>query len=78
MRSALDGGLDARWVLIGRGQEETRIRSMLDAQPLGNLNWIPWVEYEELKNWIARADICLGIFGNTDKAAENAGAIIPH
>ena len=61
--------LNARWVLIGRGQEETRIRSMLDAQPLGNLNWIPWVEYEELKNWIARADICLGIFGNTDKAA---------
>lgn len=57
------------WVLIGQGQEEARIRRMLDEHPLGHLRWIPWVAYEELKDWIARADVCLGIFGDTDKAA---------
>ena len=34
-----------------------------------NVEWIEWVDYKELRDHIARADICLGIFGDTDKAA---------
>ena len=58
-----------QWILIGRGQMESKIRDMLQAHPLPKLKWIPWVPYEELVQWIHGADICLGIFGNSDKAA---------
>ena len=58
-----------QWVIIGQGQEESKIRDMLNKHPLPNLKWIPWVPYKELIKWIHRADLCLGIFGNSDKAA---------
>jgi len=60
--------LPVRWVLIGKGQEAAKIRRLL-AQAPANVEWIEWVAYEELHDQIARADICLGIFGDTDKAA---------
>jgi glycosyltransferase involved in cell wall biosynthesis len=56
-------------VLIGKGQEEARISAMLEREPVARLKWIPWVPYEELVGWIHRADVCLGIFGDSDKAA---------
>jgi glycosyltransferase involved in cell wall biosynthesis len=58
-----------KWILIGRGQEEGRIRVMLGEYPATNLEWIPWVDYGELIDWIQRSDVCLGIFGDTEKAA---------
>jgi glycosyltransferase involved in cell wall biosynthesis len=42
---------------------------MLDAEKLPSLKWIPWVEYEKLIDWISQADVCLGIFGASGKAA---------
>ncbi len=62
---------DARvqWVLIGRGQESARVQRMLDAHALANLTWIPWVDYRALQQHIARAHVCLGIFGASSKAA---------
>ena len=57
------------WVLIGRGQESERIKAMLDEHPLPRIRWIPWVRYEALREWIRDADVCLGIFGATAKAA---------
>ncbi len=62
-------GRRIRWTLIGRGQEEHRIRDMLGANWPPNLEWIPWVPYDELAGRIHAADICLGIFGNTGKSA---------
>lgn len=62
-------GRRIRWTLIGRGQEEHRIRDMLGASWPPNFEWIPWVPYDELAGRIHAADICLGIFGDTDKAA---------
>ena len=59
-----------QWVLIGKGQEQDKIEHMLKEHPLHNLKWIPWVPYEELTSWIGSADICLGIFGDTQKAAQ--------
>jgi glycosyltransferase involved in cell wall biosynthesis len=58
-----------QWILIGQGQEESKIRRMLNQHPLPNLDWIPWVPYEELIKWIHQADVCLGIFGDSEKAA---------
>lgn len=62
------------WVVIGKGQEEQRIRRILDEDPVPGLTWIPWVEYETLHQWIHRADVCLGIFGESD----NAAMVIPN
>lgn len=62
------------WTLIGRGQEAPRIRAMLAADPLPKLNWIEWVTYEHLNQYITTSDICLGIFGTSEKAA----SVIPN
>lgn len=62
-------GQPIRWVIIGSGQEGERIRKMLDDTPLPSVEWISWVSYPELSQWIRRADVCLGIFGDSDKAA---------
>jgi glycosyltransferase involved in cell wall biosynthesis len=62
------------WTIIGRGQDEGRIRCLLQDQPLPRLRWLEWVEYAELREWIQRSDICLGIFGTSEKAA----SVIPN
>src|SRR5690606_26628719 len=56
------------WTLVGRGQEAPRIRAMLDAEPLPALCWLDWVDYADLRSKIATADVCVGIFGTSDKA----------
>jgi glycosyltransferase involved in cell wall biosynthesis len=65
---------NVEWTLIGRGQESGVIRRMLDETPLPKLRWIEWVDYSELRRWIAEADVCLGIFGTSEKAA----SVIPN
>ncbi len=62
------------WTLIGRGQESPGLRAMLERDPLPKLRWIDWVAYAELRRWITEADVCLGIFGTSDKAA----SVIPN
>jgi len=62
------------WTIIGRGQEANKVREMLEQYPLQKVQWIDWVNYEELADYIRRCDICLGIFGTSDKAA----SVIPN
>jgi glycosyltransferase involved in cell wall biosynthesis len=57
------------WILIGKGQEASRIRALLDDQPLARVRWHDWADYQDLTAWIQQADICLGIFGTSKKAA---------
>ena len=57
------------WTIIGTGQEDARIRRLLEANPIPHLRWITWVPYGQLRESIATADICLGIFGQSGKAA---------
>lgn len=61
-------GEPIRWILIGHGQEDRRIRDLIGEAP-ADIEWIDWVDYGALREQIARADICLGIFGATQKAA---------
>jgi len=63
-----------QWLLIGRGQEASRTRAMLDADPLPRLRWLEWVDYQDLTRHIQAAGLCLGIFGTSDKAA----SVIPN
>lgn len=62
------------WLLVGRGQEEPLLRTALEKETLSNVSWLPWVDYEKLPSLIAHADLCLGIFGASDKA----GRVIPN
>jgi glycosyltransferase involved in cell wall biosynthesis len=57
------------FLLIGTGQEEARIREYLASARPSNVQWKTWVEYESLAEYIHRADVCLGIFGVSGKAA---------
>lgn len=72
-------GAPARWVVIGRGQLEPLMREVVKEQGgkdeakkhqgRAPLEWIEWVDYEALPAVIARASVCLGVFGASDKAA---------
>jgi glycosyltransferase involved in cell wall biosynthesis len=70
----LTRGDPVSWTLVGRGQEAAAVRRMLGETPLPALRWVDWVEYDRLRQWIAEADVCLGIFGTSDKAA----SVIPN
>ncbi len=63
-----------QWTLIGHGQVAPRIRATLAGRPVPNLRWLDWVPYTELVQRIAEADVCLGIFGTSEKAA----SVIPN
>lgn len=58
-----------RWRLVGAGQDSPKVRAALSLPGSEHIDWLPWVPYPELSNEIARADICLGIFGQSEKAA---------
>lgn len=53
--------------IIGRGQEYAKIKENAERLGLKNIVWIDNVEYEQLPNYINKADVCLGIFGDTPK-----------
>ncbi len=59
---------NVEFTIIGNGQEYKKIRDIADEMDVCNINWIDWVEYYRLVNYIKEADIVLGIFGDSDKA----------
>jgi glycosyltransferase involved in cell wall biosynthesis len=59
---------DVQWVIIGHGQEADRIDAHLAALELTTVTRVKWVDYNDLARWIRKADVCLGIFGTTEKA----------
>jgi glycosyltransferase involved in cell wall biosynthesis len=63
-----------RWLLIGSGQEEPKLRRFLDEHSNEKMTWLPWVDYVQLPAEIAKAQVALGIFGTSDKA----GRVIPN
>lgn len=70
LRAALsDRGRQYQWHLIGSGQDQAKVTHALAAGDTAHVTWDPWVPYEDLAAAIARSDVCLGIFGTSDKAA---------
>ena len=49
--------------VVGSGQ----LQELLDSRP-DNVEWVPWVNYEELPRELWGAGCALGVFGTTDKA----------
>lgn len=60
-------GAPVRWKLLGEGPQLESCRQL--AGDLDTLQFLPWLAYEELPALINSADILLGVFGATDKAA---------
>lgn len=61
--------LPVRFWIIGDGQTYPKMRNLAENLDLnGKVTFLPPVPYPDLFNYIKEADICLGIFGNTEKA----------
>ncbi len=59
---------DIRIELIGDGQTCPRVRKLAEQAKLENVKFLPRVSYESLPDYINKADVCLGIFGRSEKA----------
>jgi glycosyltransferase involved in cell wall biosynthesis len=58
--------------LVGEGQ--VPLERLLAENPIASVRWTRRLSYAELPTAIAAADLCLGIFGTSDKAAR----VVPH
>jgi glycosyltransferase involved in cell wall biosynthesis len=56
-----------RLTLIGRGQDYDATRTA--AEPNGSVEWVDWIDPEQLPVVVAAHDVCLGIFGTGPKAS---------
>lgn len=60
--------LNVIFEIAGHGQQYEHIERVLENKNINNVNQMGWVSFEEIPERIARADVCLGIFGTTEKA----------
>ena len=58
---------DIQFQLIGEGQDYRKILDLANKLNLKNINFVGRVDYKDLPNYIDKANICLGIFGDTQK-----------
>lgn len=56
------------FTLIGTGQTFGDVQALATSLGLRNITFVERVPYAQLKEYLARADVALGIFGTTDKA----------
>jgi len=65
--SLLDRRIDVRLSMIGRGPERALAEAIVG--PDQRVRWVDWLPREALAAEMAQHHVCLGIFGDTDKAA---------
>ena len=58
-------GVKVRATMIGSGQDHESARALAGDAPI---DWVDWVEPHELPALVATHDVCLGIFGTSNKA----------
>jgi glycosyltransferase involved in cell wall biosynthesis len=62
-----------RFELIGNGQTYSSTRALADELCLDNISFVQtgmpgrWLSAEELRTYVAQADVCLGVFGTGEK-----------
>ncbi len=65
-------GAPVQWTMLGEGPLLDCCKML--SEGLDNLEFLPWVDYQELPGLIQQADVLLGVFGTTEKA----GRVIPN
>jgi len=60
--------------LIGSGQTLPKVQTMASVLGSGNVEFAAWLPAAKLRDKIQTADLCLGIFGRTEKARR----VVPH
>jgi len=60
-------GSGVKFLLVGGGQEKENIVKLANDLKVKNVEFIGFSSQEVLRQEIAKADVCLGIFGNVDK-----------
>ena len=63
-----------RFVLIGEGQLSAELRGAIAARGLTNVEWLGALPAAELRAHTLVADVCLGVFGRSEKA----GRVVPN
>ena len=63
-----------RFLLVGNGQTYKEAVALADSLGVDNVEFRGYVQSSKVPELVAEADICLGIFGDTDKAQR----VIPH
>lgn len=58
---------DIRFEIIGKGQEKEKILKLSKELKNTNINFSDAVPQSQLRSKISSSDVCLGIFGNTEK-----------
>lgn len=62
-----------QFTLVGTGQLYPSMRALAERLGVRNIRFIPWLDPTALCQEIATADVCLGIFGATEKARRVIG-----
>ncbi|MGB0749373.1 MAG: glycosyltransferase [Magnetospiraceae bacterium] len=70
----MTAGEGISWTIIGTGQEVAKVHAALAEGHVPGLQWRESVSYTDLPGLIDAADICLGVFGGSDKA----GRVVPN
>ena len=64
----LENENDIKFKIIGSGQLDEEIMNLRKELDIKNIDFIDWIEYNELIDEINRVDVVLGIFGGTGKS----------
>jgi glycosyltransferase involved in cell wall biosynthesis len=67
-------GAPIRFVLAGEGQLSGQLRAQIVERGLTNVEWLGMIPPFELRARTLAADVCLGVFGASDKA----GRVVPN
>ena len=67
-----DAGISIRFTMVGDGQDYERTRRAAAGNP--KVLWLGWTDPERIPDLLAEHDVCLGIFGTTQKGRR----VVPH
>ena len=59
---------DITFELVGDGPERARVADMVRDYGLTNVDMVGWLDQDALRDRIAQADLCLGVFGLTPQS----------